>query len=415
MASLWESMQGRLFHLSVLSSVSRSRLFFVCRPRSLLAPIPCSMGERGYCVLTRGVIFRVVYDEMIRGLRVPSGNPNDWPNWIRDVTFTPDGRIVALFDGKIVSIVDVTSGQKLFDFAKEPPPNVVALSPDGKTLCYDADNSFWLREIASGALLHKRKLAENVVGAAFSPDGRIVAVSTGENNARIHLIDVATGKELVRLGGHESRVRSLAFSPDGTKLATGQWDSTALIWDVFAARRKLPSRDLTAKDLERLWTELRDADAAKAHAALWALAAAPDKAVPFLKKHLQPVPRVADKRLRQLIADLDAEEFARREEASRELAKLGIEAEPALRKALEGNPSLELRRRVEALLGEMTCQTEMTPDALRQLRAIQVLEQIGSPQARQILSALAQGAPAAPATRDAAAALTRLDRRASNP
>jgi hypothetical protein len=55
----------------------------------------------------------------------------------------------------------------------------------------------------------------------------------------------------------------------------------------------------------------------------------------------------------------------------------------------------------------------MTPDALRQLRAIQVLEQIGSPEARQILVALAQGAPAAPATRDAAAALARLDRRAS--
>jgi hypothetical protein len=53
----------------------------------------------------------------------------------------------------------------------------------------------------------------------------------------------------------------------------------------------------------------------------------------------------------------------------------------------------------------------MTPDALRHLRAIQVLEQIGSPDARQVLASLAQGAPAAPATRDAAAALARLDRR----
>lgn len=57
----------------------------------------------------------------------------------------------------------------------------------------------------------------------------------------------------------------------------------------------------------------------------------------------------------------------------------------------------------------------MTPYALRQVRALQVLEQIGSPGARNILKSLAQGAPAAPATRDAAAALQRLDRGGSAP
>jgi hypothetical protein len=66
---------------------------------------------------------------------------------------------------------------------------------------------------------------------------------------------------------------------------------------------------------------------------------------------------------------------------------------------------------MQALLDGLACQTEMTPDALRQLRTIQVLEQIGSPEARQILASLATGAPAAPATRDADAALARLNRR----
>jgi hypothetical protein len=67
-----------------------------------------------------------------------------------------------------------------------------------------------------------------------------------------------------------------------------------------------------------------------------------------------------------------------------------------------------MRRRVEALLSRLVCQSEMTPDALRQLRAIQVLEQIATSQVRAILKSLAGGTPAAPATRDAAAALARL-------
>jgi hypothetical protein len=81
-----------------------------------------------------------------------------------------------------------------------------------------------------------------------------------------------------------------------------------------------------------------------------------------------------------------------------------------LRETLEAKPALEMRRRPQALLDGLACQTEMTPDALRQLRAIQVLEQIGTPEGRQLLSSLAKGTPAAPATRDAAAALARFNR-----
>lgn len=264
------------------------------------------------------------------------------------------------------------------------------------------------------------------------------------------LWDAVTGEQRLRLRGDEGVIWSLAFSPDGKRLASasrfhdqtirfwdlttakeiryffvplekgdqslsksvtswsGQFDSTVLLWDVSAARRRLAARSLTRRELDHLWADQRDTDVTKAHAALWSLVAAPQASVPFLNEQLRPVPQMAPERLRGLVADLDAEGFARREDASQKLAQLSIEAEPALREVLRNKPSLEMRRRVEALLSNLVCQTEVSPDALRQLRAIQVLEQIGVPAVHPILKTLSGGVPAAPATRDASAALARL-------
>lgn len=360
-----------------------------------------------------------LFNQIVHGLPMrPKEAMNARRDYVSEVVFTPDGRIMTVSIGNTIYVADVVAGQRLFQFEKKGSTAAsLSLSPDGKSMtCGAQGRSFRLVEIASGKDLHKIDIEmpehDRVLAVAFAPDGRTVAVAAGRKQGWIFLFDVATGKQRLRLPGGASYVHRLAFSPDGRKLASAQHDSTTLIWDVSAARRKLPRRDLSAKDLERLWIELRNEDAVKAHAALWALAAAPERAVPFLKQYLHPVPRVTPDRLQKLIADLDADEFTRREDASRQLAKLGIECEPALRKALESKLSLEMRRRAEALLNDLVCQTEMTPDALRQLRAIQVLEQIGSPEARNILKSLMQGAPAAPATRDAAAALERLDRRA---
>jgi WD40 repeat protein len=358
-----------------------------------------------------------LFNQEIRGLPARSkegpASPNAWKEYVSNVAFTPDGRVMVLSIYQTTYVVDVAANKQLFHFEKA---GVLSLSPDGKTLaCSGTGGSLRLVEVASGKDLHKIDLpeTEDIYARAFSPDGRRLAVAADRSHNKIYFFDVRTGAKLLCLRGHDSWVGGLAFSPDGTKLASGQWDSTALIWDVSAARRKLPTKNLTPRDLERLWADLRDADAAKAHAALWTLVAAPDRAVPFLQEHLCPVPRVAAERLRRLLADLDADDFARREEASRELAKLGIEVEPALRRILDDKPSLEMRRRVEVLLRDLPCQTAITPDALRQLRAIQVLEQIGSSEVRPILTSLAGGAPAAPATRDAQAALARLARRSA--
>jgi hypothetical protein len=71
---------------------------------------------------------------------------------------------------------------------------------------------------------------------------------------------------------------------------------------------------------------------------------------------------------------------------------------------------LEVRRRVEAILAGHSAVIR-SPERLRRVRAIQVLEQIGSPQARSVLETLATGAAAARDTQEAQASLKRLAQR----
>lgn len=71
---------------------------------------------------------------------------------------------------------------------------------------------------------------------AYSPDGKFVA--TGSDDKTIRFWDVATGKEMAVLAGHERDVISLAFSPDMKTLASGSWDSTVRLWDIPSRMQK---------------------------------------------------------------------------------------------------------------------------------------------------------------------------------
>src|SRR5262249_26182746 len=149
-----------------------------------------------------------------------------------------------------------------------------------------------------------------------------------------------------------------------------------------------PAVKRTAKELETPWADLAGDDAAKAHEAIGALVAAAPESVAFLQEHLKPGAADA-KRLAKLLADLDSDDFDARQQADAELEKLGQEAEPALRGALQGKPSLEVRQRVERLLG--LCERQKPgPERLRQLRAFEVLERLDTPEARRLLTTLAE-------------------------
>jgi RNA polymerase sigma factor (sigma-70 family) len=158
--------------------------------------------------------------------------------------------------------------------------------------------------------------------------------------------------------------------------------------------------------LTATWADLASDDETKALKAVLAFAAMPKETTPFLKENLKPV-TVDPKLIGRLIADLDSEKFAVRDQASHELMAMGEYAVPYLRGALDGKPALESQMRVEKIL--QTIQAgQPTLAVKRSLRAIAVLEKIGTPEARQILEALARGRAKALATQEAEAAVDRL-------
>jgi hypothetical protein len=182
------------------------------------------------------------------------------------------------------------------------------------------------------------------------------------------------------------------------------WDALNLTGGASAAGE--PSD----KELDALWADLAGGDATRAYRAIRALVAAPEQSIPFLRRHVRPAATPDPKHLARLIADLDADAFAVREEATRALEDLGPPARPALRRALEARPSAEVRQRIERLL-ERPEGSALPAGELGTWRALEVLEHIGTAEARRVLEKLAAGDAGARPTEGAKAALQRLAKR----
>jgi WD40 repeat protein len=242
----------------------------------------------------------------------------------------------------------------------------------------------------------------------FSPDGKGLAAAEGND---VILYETATGKVRLRLKGHHEGVVGIGFVSGGRILLSASQDDTALLWDLTGRLHEGQIRPavLSPAEVKTLWGELAGADSAQAYRAIWTLAAAPEATVAILKTKLQPIAQVDSRRIEQLFAELDDDSFETRVSASRELEKLGELAERALRKLLKSQPSLEVRSEANKLLAKVA-RAPLPPDQLQVLRAIETLEQIGSPAAMEVLRALGAGATEARLTQEANASLERLTR-----
>jgi RNA polymerase sigma factor (sigma-70 family) len=338
--------------------------------------------------------------------------------------FSPDGKWLAAYDGS-VALWDAATGKQgrrfgdLDDFAFHPNGKSIfgwsstpSTEVGGGSGYGNQHGQVRVRSLADGAEVYSFPGPARMpyIGGLFvlSPDARLLALAVHEHvrfeQDVLQLWETATGKLRRTLNGHGGEVKSCAFSRDGRLVLTASSDSTVLVWDLAAPSGQTP-RELTEKALESLWGDLASADAVRADQAIWALVAAPQQALSLLQKRLQPTP-APDPKWGAWIKDLASEEFAVRDKASRALEALEDQAYPLLQQALTDVSSLEVRRRIEHLLSRLKFPLT-SPKTIREVRAVEVLEHIGTAQARQVLQALAQGAPGSRLTEEAREALRR--------
>jgi WD40 repeat protein len=364
----------------------------------------------------------------IRVFGVLNGSPSR-PAW------SPDGRFLAVAEASWseqsearIHLWEVATGKEL------PSPRVgvcgidaLAVSPGGRFLVTGAvkvssmhggaksptrdGEAYNLRlwEVATGKELNRIPMkSPDHSRPIFSPDGRSLAYAS--EDWVVHLCEVVSGQERHRFAGHRAEITTIAFSSDGKRMVTGSMDTTALVWDLFgqSSSQSGASPELTPEQAEALWADLASVEATRAFDAIGVLLSSPKQTLSLLRRRLHPAQPVPTKQIDHWVADLDNPKFRLREEATRQLEETLELAEPSLRRLLAGQPSPEARRHAEKLIEKR--ELGKRPELLRSLRAIELMEHIRTPEARQLLKELADGAPGARLTEEARASLDRLAR-----
>lgn len=355
------------------------------------------------------------------------------------LVFSPDGtELATAHSNGQVRLWDVATGEERRALSPAPAPHglasALAYAADGRSLAaYHSDGMVRLWERISGRERRSFKLSRPAfhLSLALSTDSRLVAAGSADGS--ITLWDVGSGKELAWSDDHGLGVTYLAFFPDSQRLVSASvpsaltqrlvlggtpqerrqsvsGDSTAALWGLAEARKRLGVPTPAAPgEAEALWKDLTGTDAVRAFVALERLAAAPALALPLLRERLpgltapQAAPDVA-----RLLADLDHDDFDVRERATSELIQLGAGALASVREALARTKSREVRRRAEEIVEQLRTRAAAPRNVICAVRGVELLERLGTPEARQLLSAWANGADASPLTREVRTALKRL-------
>ncbi len=352
-----------------------------------------------------------------------------FPNYASLATLSPCGRF-AMVGGKVVV---VSSGSTLFNIVKNQNQNyyyyggITTFSADGRLMA-TTQNEETLRgnistpgtmhvwDVVTGTNVRKLSTGANSNVVAFSPDNRLIAFATQKG---VKVFDLNSSKEIANYAVTDMRIPNyyegmgagspLAFAPDGRALATGHFDGTVTVWKV-PAPPELP--EIKPDEADKFWDALGTEKApGEDRTNLYRLAQRPEAAMRILNaKFVAPAPKPLDVDLPTLIRKLDAPAFYDRQAAVKKLKELGPRAAAALQDGIRTTESVEVRARCEELLDQMKAGPKTYPNGpdLRAARAIEILERIGSPDAKRLLTGWANQTANVRIANDAALALVRI-------
>lgn len=161
---------------------------------------------------------------------------------VNQLAFSQDGAwLASASEDRTARVWNVATGEPRVLPGHDEGVTTVAFSPDGKRLVTGSrDHSlrFWNLETGQG---HRQEAGgAGVLQVLYSPNGELVA-SRSDKDGRVMLWDGRTGepRDVHVLDGHQGEVLNLAFSPDGTRLASASVDATVRVWDVATGESRV--------------------------------------------------------------------------------------------------------------------------------------------------------------------------------
>jgi serine/threonine protein kinase/WD40 repeat protein len=210
------------------------------RHRSL--PIPLGLNNGPMIFSPDGELLAVTPDDQgVIVFDLGDGRPRALfrSDSVHDVAFTPDSHFVIFTTISGLVIIGDVTGRTGVPLLQLPgggrAGNVLALTPDGRSLVTAGRDGASLRELTVPEKLVLAGHGGGVPTVAISPDGTLLA--SGSKDRTVVFWDTATGRRLRTLPPFREFVQAVAFSPNGRWLVTGNWGSGIKVWDVTTLRQ----------------------------------------------------------------------------------------------------------------------------------------------------------------------------------
>jgi WD40 repeat protein len=407
---VWEVASGKLLHRLVGHQGETRVVYFSNDGKTLFTG--CTRGElRAWSVATGTM----------------EGEPLRPGVGMYEMARAPDGRTVVLVGGGgFVVLLDQSTFQPIWKVkAHRDTAFDAAFSYDGRWVAtVGLDNRLSVIEVLTGRVWRSLPAGKTHPSSVGFVPNRLSIISGGIDKT-LRLWDLSLGQQQVGwttaygikselLDVLKYELAKLSFAGDGQHLVTAMGRQRAMVWHLGPLYSWLDDRrgSVTGhpKDIAKLWFELGAVDPQTAGPALFNLVAMGSDAVTHIQEHLSPASRTEDEIINSLIIQLDDAQFAVREAATRRLSGFGPAIVPRLEAVLSKETSVEVIFRLKSIINSSHAQ-QVRSDRLRALRAVQVLEYVGSDGALTHLQALSSGESEAELTNAAAAARKRLRKR----